>query len=98
MYTGRVLIQQSSYADTLIRLKFSFAFETQKDFFQGALSVLAGVAHAEELVNLVILGSWAVFELAGSGAAHWESLLWYFALLYFCIGNVTHAFKKKKKK
>lgn len=58
---------------------------------------MAGVAHAEELVNLVRLGSWAAFELDGSGAAHWESLLWYFALLYFCIGNVTHLFKKKKK-
>lgn len=58
---------------------------------------MAGVAYAEELVHLVILGSRATFELAGSGAAHWESLLWYFALLYFCIGNATHCFKKKKK-
>lgn len=48
-------------------------------------------------MNLVRLGSWAAFELDGSGAAHWKSLLWYFALLYFCIGNVTHLFKKKKK-
>lgn len=34
MYTVRVLIEQSTYADTLLRLKSSFAFETQVDFLR----------------------------------------------------------------